>query len=272
MSRLLYLCCLLFSCARGVQQLRGVDEEGFMVSQRKGETLFTFECPSDKRPMLAIIIDDMGESLEQIYPFIDLGIPLTFSILPNAGRAKEVARMLGSLGVEYMLHIPMEPNHPYMMESRDFLLTGMHPKEIRVVLENFLETLGGAPKGANNHMGSRFTTCKEGMRVVLEVLKSKGMYFIDSRTTKDSVGREVAGETGICFGERDVFLDSETSEASISAFIEQAVEIAKSKGSAIAIGHPRSETLSALKKFVNSGDQSVELVFVSCVLRCKKGE
>ena len=263
-----FLFGFLFACSASHMQVRGVEDEGLVVSQRKDDVPFSIICPSDGKPMLAIIIDDMGESLEQASSFLNLGVPLTFSILPNAREAKEVARLLARLGVEFMVHIPMEPNDPDMMESREFLLTGMAPKDIRATLQNFLEKIGGAPKGANNHMGSRFTTDKEGMRVVLEMLNEKGMFFVDSRTTGDTVAREVALETGICFGERDVFLDSAIFEGSIERAIQQAVNIARSKGFAIAIGHPRSETLSVLKRFVESRDPSVALVFVSCVLRC----
>jgi polysaccharide deacetylase 2 family uncharacterized protein YibQ len=252
--------------------VHGVEDEGLMVSRRKDAMPFSFRCPDEKKPMLAIIIDDMGESLEQISPFLDLAVPITFSILPNAKGAKEVAGMLSRLGVEYMLHIPMEPNDPDMMESTRFLLTGMNAEDLRARLQDFLEKVGGAPKGANNHMGSRFTTDREGMRIVLEVLKERGLFFLDSRTTKDSVAREVAKETGVCFGERDVFLDSDVSEASISNSILHAVIIAKSKGFAIAIGHPRLETLSVLRRFVGTLDGSVALTFVSCVLRCPEGQ
>jgi polysaccharide deacetylase 2 family uncharacterized protein YibQ len=70
--------------------------------------------------------------------------------------------------------------------------------------------------------------------------------FIDSRTTAQTKVPQVMKNYGAPYVARDVFLDHESDLSYIKKQIEVAVNKAKKHGSAIAIGHPRPETLQAL--------------------------
>ncbi|MBI5286105.1 MAG: divergent polysaccharide deacetylase family protein, partial [Deltaproteobacteria bacterium] len=104
--------------------------------------------------------------------------------------------------------------------------------------------------GVNNHMGSRFTEDDRRMRVMLEVVKERGLYFLDSKTTSHSSAYRLARGMGIRAADRQVFLDNEQDVEYIKKQVERLIEVAKDKGSAIAIGHPHPATLSALKEMV----------------------
>jgi hypothetical protein len=108
--------------------------------------------------------------------------------------------------------------------------------------------------GVNNHMGSRFTACQREMRGVLEVLKSKHLFFVDSLTTNRSKGYRTAKTLEITTARRDIFLDNRLEESAILSQLHKLKRIAKKYGRAIGIGHPFPETARALKVFLSNND------------------
>jgi polysaccharide deacetylase 2 family uncharacterized protein YibQ len=195
---------------------------------------------------LAIIIDDMGSSMHEARALFDIGVPLTFSIIPGLRSYREVATFATSNGIETMIHIPMQSKGwPERRLESNGLLMSMNDTEISERLNDFIRTIPGAV-GANNHMGSEYTEHAEKMRLVLTVLKGRGLFFIDSVTSSGSVAPRLAKEIGIKFGRRNVFLDNEQNDAYIRGQIRQAVNLAKRTGRAIAICHPHPTTLQTL--------------------------
>ena len=175
-----------------------------------------------------------------------IDVPLTFSIIPGFIRDKEVAEAAHRKGREVMLHIPMEPKgYQQKPFEKNGLLVALSDEEIEKRMEGYL---GAVPHviGANNHMGSRFTEDRSKMKTVLTVLKGRGMFFIDSKTTPSSVGDKVARELGVPTASRNVFLDNEQDVAAITAQIEKLAAMARKTGGAIGICHPHKTTLQAL--------------------------
>lgn len=195
---------------------------------------------------LALIIDDMGTSVSEVKRLMSIGVPLTFSVIPGLRQSKETAEAAFGNGYEVMIHMPMEPKgYPQQRMEKNGLLTSYGDDEIRQRVRGYL---GGVPHadGANNHMGSRFTEVREKMRPALSVLKENGLFFIDSRTSPQSVGLDLAREMGMKAGVRSVFLDNVQEVGAIRAQLEQAADAARKKGSAIAICHPHKATMEAL--------------------------
>ncbi len=195
---------------------------------------------------VAIIVDDMGNSRHEAEALLDIGVPITFSIIPGLARVTEVAETAHRKGGEVMVHIPMEPKgvqgKPF---EKNGLLLNMSDEEIAKRLRGFIDSVPYAV-GANNHMGSRFTEDRIKMRIVLNILKEKGMFFIDSKTTPASVGVGLAREMGINTAARTVFLDNEADIGAIKSQIEKLAGVAKKRGGAIGICHPHKSTIQAL--------------------------
>ena len=223
---------------------------------------FWSPAPRGDRPILAILMDDLGDSIPQAAAFLEVPVPLSFAILPDAPAAPDVARFLRSIGREVLVHLPMEPVEADLMPHPMFLTTSMDENELRERTEAFLDRVPGAA-GANNHMGSRFTQDLARLQVVFEVLKARGLFFVDSRTTPATVAREAAARTGIRFAERTVFLDNDPSEASIEARLAEAVQAARDRGCALAIAHPRPETLFTLTRWARAVPRDVDVAPVS---------
>lgn len=215
-----------------------------------------------KPPCLAIIIDDIGTSLEQVKPWLELGIPLSFAVLPNAPNSREVATYLSRIGRDVLVHIPMEPDDPSQMEDNNFLTTTQNENEIRTMLNYFLASVPGAI-GANNHMGSRFTRDSIRMGIVMKELERHKMFFVDSKTTAQSVALVEARAARVAAIQRDIFLDSDPCEAAVADSLSKLITTAKQKGYALGIGHPKETTLKVIALFAKNPDPDVEVVSVS---------
>ena len=216
------------------------------------------------KPMVVIIMDDLGRSLERAREVVDLDLPVTFSILPGEVLATEAALLAARSGHEVMIHVPMEPqSYPETNPGSDALLLGQSEAEIMKRVRGFFKKVPYAV-GANNHMGSRFTEYRDGMEPVLKVMRERGMYFIDSRTTAQSVVIPLAEDIGVPSTIRDVFLDNDAEVEAISAQIRTLVRLAERQGHAVGICHPYVETIEALrreKRLLRGG--TVKMVFAS---------
>jgi uncharacterized protein len=196
---------------------------------------------------VAIIIDDMGANMQELQSLLAIRLPVTVSVIPSLAHAKGVAEAAHGAGTEVMVHMPMEPEgYPKQPMEKSGLLLSMADPEITQRVNGYFKAVPYAV-GANNHMGSRFTQDPDKMETVLDVLKEKGVFFVDSRTSPASIGYEKAKIVGLKAATRQVFLDNVQDESAIAKQLEQAAAIARKKGAAIAIGHPHPATLHALK-------------------------
>jgi polysaccharide deacetylase 2 family uncharacterized protein YibQ len=179
-----------------------------------------------------------------------------------------VALFAESQGIETMIHIPMQPKGwPGRRMEANGLLVSMNGTELRERVSGFIRDIPGAA-GANSHMGSEFTEHADKMRSVLETLKSKNLFFVDSVTSIKTTGLRLAREMGIKSGRRQVFLDNEQERGYILGQLGQAVNLAKKTGSAIAICHPHPQTIATLASALPAlAAQGVTLVPVSQLVR-----
>ena len=196
--------------------------------------------------VVAIIVDDMGNSKHEAELLLEIGVPLTFAIIPGLANVREVAESAHRNGREVIVHIPMEPKgvqgKPF---EKNGLLLNMGDESIKKRLREYIDSVPYAI-GANNHMGSRFTEDRGKMRIVLSLLKEKRMFFIDSKTTPASVGDGLASEMGVPTASRTVFLDNEEDIGAIKTQIDKLAGIARKTGGAIGICHPHKATIKAL--------------------------
>ncbi len=216
---------------------------------------------------LAIILDDAGESLEVVKEVERLPSAVAVAGLPNATRSAEVARGLGAEGRELLLHMPMEPLGDHGPGPGEGAVeVGLSAGEIQSRVERALDVVRGA-RGVNNHMGSRASADMPAMHAVMGVLQARNLYFLDSRTTPETVAEEAARAAGIPALHRDVFLDVVSEPEAIRHALAQAVARARSQGSAVAIGHVHPLTIETLAGELPHLDSGVRLVRPSQLAR-----
>ncbi|MDH5488752.1 MAG: divergent polysaccharide deacetylase family protein [Rhodospirillaceae bacterium] len=204
---------------------------------------------SSDGPLIAIVIDDMGVDTGRSKKIWELPPPLTLSFLTYADNLSSQTSAAKNEGHELMLHISMEPSSKTVDAGPNVLIAGTEENELRNLVEWGMSRFDGYI-GVNNHMGSRFTEDESGMRVVLQEVKNKGLMFLDSRTSAKTVGPMVAGALGVPHLERNIFLDNEPSVDSINKQLLEVEALARRRGFAIAIGHPRDGTIEALAKWL----------------------
>ncbi len=219
-----------------------------------------------KKARIAIIIDDMGMSLKTASRLAQIDRDLSFSVLPYTERSKDVAMFLHSRGCDVLVHLPMEGvagKNP----GKGAILSYMDNDKVFAVLKDDLNNIPYAI-GASNHMGSKITQDKEKMTVILDELKKRGLFYIDSMTAPNSICSVVAGDVGEPFARRDVFLDNELDSLYISGQLESLKKIAVKNGYAIGICHPHEETIAVLEKEIpRLKSQGIELEPVSKFVR-----
>lgn len=241
--------------------------------------LILFVCPEATFPagpsagehacLAAIIIDDAGYNLDLIRDLAALGRPLTIAILPDSPLAVETAELAIRSGLEVMVHLPLEAAGEAPGARADppgIIRQGMDEATIKRIVSNALLRVPGA-RGLNNHTGSRATEDAAVMMSILETAKERGLYFVDSRTTRDSVAYAAARALAVPAAERRVFLDQPPGAATVEARLQELFTAARKQGTAVGIGHAKRETVDALVAFLGRADAAgVGLVFASAVV------
>ena len=193
---------------------------------------------------LYFVIDDVGNNLFQLKPFLELPMNITFAVLPGLKYTIDAIDLIKEAGKDYIIHQPMEAvggQNP----GPGAILLGMTQEEVRTIVTNNIKDYYDL-KGMNNHMGSAGTADYELMSFLYNVLKENEMGFLDSRTTSKSVARELAEKAGIPFAERSIFLDNSKERQEILEAVENGLNISKKKGHAIMIGHIWTEELASI--------------------------
>jgi len=223
--------------------------------------------PNMALPRIAIIIDDIGNDFNLASSLMDIGLPITLSIMPSSAYAKDIAEKAGEKGLEVILHLPMEPkNYPAVNPGPDALLTKMDENQIKAIIAKDLKKVPGV-SGVNNHMGSYFTEREDKMTYVLRELKKRGLFYLDSRTTSASIGFKLAGEMGVPAAKKSVFLDNDLSSRAVKYQLERLIGMARYSGEAIGIGHPHKMTIEVLREYANILKTDLKMVPVSDLLK-----
>jgi len=220
-------------------------------------------APTPPSPRVALVIDDMGNDLLAARDLNSLPYPVALAVIPFRPFSSEVAQSTHARGREVLLHLPMEAQSGEEHGEMELLRVADHANQVVQVVDRSLAAVPHVV-GVNNHMGSRFTEDPDRMRLVLERLRQRNLFFLDSLTTPRSAGRAVAQSLGVPYVARSVFLDDTVEPSAIAEQIQALLAAAKRDGSAIAIGHPYPETIAALRGF---GEQAkaagVEIVPLS---------
>jgi polysaccharide deacetylase 2 family uncharacterized protein YibQ len=219
--------------------------------------------PERALPRLALVIDDLGYMQpELVTRLCSLPVPFSVAVLPYQEYTRESADIAYRLGKEVMLHLPMEPIG-YPGPGRDpgpnAILYNLPETEVRRRVRLALDDIPHRV-GVNNHMGSRITPDRTRMGWVLQELKARKLFFVDSRTEKDSVAFDVAEQLGIPAVQRKVFLDDDKAFPEMEKQWDRALKLAEKDGSVLVIGHIYPETVEALEKLVPRSKGQVRFV------------
>lgn len=223
-----------------------------------------------KRPLIAIVIDDVGLDMKRSRRTVDLPPGVTLAFLPYSPHVAVQAADAAAKGHELMVHLPMEPLGMRANPGPNYLGVNHTAEELQNRIAANLDAFKGYA-GVNNHMGSAFTSYAPGMKVFMAELKKRNVFFLDSKTAPESVAEEAAKAAGIRTTHRDVFIDHYEDPVHVLAALEKVERVARAAGSAVAIGHPKDVTLDALMQWLPTLQaKGFDLVPMSAVVAHRK--
>jgi polysaccharide deacetylase 2 family uncharacterized protein YibQ len=229
-----------------------------------GGLVYASSSNADAR--LAIIIDDIGYNQFQSERAARLNGAFTLSVLPFTPHGLSSALLAHNQGKELMLHLPMSTINN-MPVGKGGLVSGMEKTAFLNIVRQDLSNLPHI-RGVNNHMGSRLTQEAEPMQWLMEELRSHGLYFVDSRTSAQTKALDIANQYRVPSLKRDVFLDDINDTKAIEYQLNRAIQFAKQRGAAVAIGHPYAATLTVLERAQPQLiQQGITLVYVSQLMQ-----
>ncbi len=206
--------------------------------------------PRQTQGMIALVIDDWGYNLRNKDFITGNDFHVTLSILPFRAYSTRISQMAHKAKKEQIIHMPLEPKEKekYGLEENT-ILVGMDRGKIIGLLDAATKSVPYA-SGISNHMGSRATEDSRTMTIVLEYIKEKKMFFLDSVVTPDSVCEDLSNQIGVVFFQRDFFIDNESDPVYIKKQLLNVANRASRKGFAVGIGHDRPVTISVLKEVI----------------------
>lgn len=217
-------------------------------NQEKTEVFESID--QDTLGVIVLVIDDFGYRNDNISDgFLNLSIPITCAIIPGHTASKKFAEKAVSYGKEVIIHMPMESENYSPGEDEYKLLTSMTSELLENKLIQAFESLPEAI-GMNNHQGSKATSDSKTMTVLASVLKDRGKYFIDSRTSSLTIGEKTMISFGVPTARRNIFLDNNNDLDRIEEQMNKLANSAKKNGVAVGLGHARKNTLSVIEKVV----------------------
>lgn len=213
-------------------------------------TGLTATCHSAQpSPVISIIIDDMGYKLQRGIEAINLPGAFTYAFLPHLEHSTKLAALAHQSNKEVILHLPMQAVTDARLDP-GALTIDMDKQTFTQTLQDNIQAVPHI-SGINNHMGSLLTQNKNQMQWLMEVInQDKALFFVDSYTTKHSVAQQIALDHAIPSARRDIFLDNDPDAEQIRKQYKRLIKRAKSQGSAIAIAHPRKNTLKVLAEMI----------------------
>jgi polysaccharide deacetylase 2 family uncharacterized protein YibQ len=218
---------------------------------------------------IAVVIDDFGNSMKGTEQMLQLPIKLTIAVMPFLPTTKQDAEAAHAKGHDVIVHLPMEPvRAPRSWLGPNAITTDLTDEEIRKRVEAAIADVPHAI-GMNNHMGSKATADKRVMRIVLQVCKDKGLFFLDSRTSYKTVVPIVAREIGVITLHNDVFLDDIYTQNHVLRQITVMKKFLTHNDRCIVIGHvgpPGLYTSGVLKNVIPELQHSATFVPITQLL------
>lgn len=243
--------------------------QGSYVANSATEDTASLSPPASMRKKWAIIIDDFGNDMKGTKEMLDLPVPITVAVMPFLPTTRRDATEAHRRGHEVIVHLPMEPNQgrPEWL-GPGAITSGLTDAEVRERVEKAIADVPFAV-GMNNHMGSKITSDKRIMSIVLDVCKEHGMFFVDSRTNYRSVVPELAATKGLPPVSNDIFLDHKYDRSHIFSQMNTISDWFRKHDTCVTIGHvgaPGLHTSAAIRAALPKLQQQADIVGLSSLI------
>jgi len=225
------------------------------------------------KPAIALIIDDLGHRRRAGVRAVTLKGPVAVAILPHTRHSMLLAELAHLRAKEVLLHLPLQPEDLDWQPDPGGIGMRAGEAELLRILRKNLQVMPHV-SGVSNHMGSLFTRQPAHMAWIMrELRRQNDLFFVDSYTHPGSVGLEVANAFQVPAVKRDVFLDDDPSPEAVALQFARLKKLARERGHAVGIGHPRDATLRVLEQEIpRLADEGYELISVTQMIRRQRGQ
>ena len=199
---------------------------------------------ADGRPKIALIVRGLGLNPRITQQAIDALPPeTTLSFVPYADGLQTWVNIARAKGHEVLLEVPMEPlDYPDNDPGPQGLMSASPPAENAKRLEWVMGRTTGY-FGLTNYLGSKFIGSDEGMNALFDVLRQRGLAFIDDGTAFTRVG-------DVQRASADRVVDGQQLSAdSIGKQLEGLELAAKQNGQALGVGSAYPVTIDQLARW-----------------------
>jgi len=212
---------------------------------------------------LAIVIDDLGYSYQAGKRAIDLPGQITLAILPFAPNTRALAKYAKEKNKEVIIHLPMQAEQDEVNVSEKVVLRQhMSSIQFKVILDASSNNLSNA-RGISNHTGSLLTQKRVSMRKLMSLLAQGDFYFLDSKTSSQSIATKIANQFNVAHVSRDFFLDNIKTESNMEAMFKRAIKLSRKTGKATVLAHPYASSLYFLERQLADLPHDIQTVFAS---------
>ena len=230
----------------------------FFQSAVKNTIIFStalFSAFTFAQGKLAIVIDDIGYHPKEDAEVLAMPKEVSVAIIPAAPYAKIRNQEAKAQNHDILIHMPMQPVSNIKIEEGGLTL-GLSEEQVNERVKKAKSIVPNAI-GMNNHMGSAATADATLMTYLMTALREQHLFFLDSRTIGKSVAGKIAKEQGVRV------LD-------VQRQFQSAIQYARKHGTAIAIGHPRPNTVAVLKSGIKNLPDDIQLVGMGSLWRNEK--
>ena len=203
--------------------------------------------PLPEGPVVAIMLTELGPNTpaaETAIARLPAAISLAFS--PYADSSRTLSVKARRDGHDVWVSVPMQPkSYPRLSPGAHTLLAGNSAANNLRHLDWALGRVEGEI-GITNMMGSALTESQSAMAPVIGALKTRGLAYVDARSSGRSIATRLARQQGVASAMNDRFLDEDTAPAAIDANLKALEIMAKRQGRAIGYARALPVTIDRL--------------------------
>jgi polysaccharide deacetylase 2 family uncharacterized protein YibQ len=189
-----------------------------------------------ERPTVAIVIDDVGNTLDPLPLWTAIDAPLSFSVMPYPPLSRDLALKIRQSGYLVIMHIPTQNAPPNSFAGTGQLAVGMSRATVFSELDKDFTAVPVA-SGINNHQGGLGCDDPSLMTYEVEWAKQKGFFVVDSESSANSQVSPACRALGLPQRKNEVFIDHQNEPDYIRGAMRQLADLARKNGTAIGICH-----------------------------------
>ncbi len=187
-------------------------------------------------PTIAIVVDDVGDTENNLTQWLSINAPLTFAVMPHRPFSSSHAERLWQAGYQIIMHIPTENTKPHSFSGTGQLSLSMDRETVFRTLDADLANIPHVV-GINNHQGSAGCDSLQLMTFMCEWARERGFFVVDSNSSRASKVSQAAQSLGMPRRCNEVFIDHDNNPDYIRSAMRNLAEKSRKNGVAIGICH-----------------------------------